>query len=88
MLNSQSMMQVRMASQLEIPFCFQGDVDKSFQLVFPTRTVDLVAKDEEEATLLAQGFQVMAGGTSLTRRFPRRCWRRRRQVLTSLTLAR
>lgn len=49
-----------MASQMYDPFCFDGDVDKSFQLVFPTRTVDLVAKDAEEAALLARGFQVRA----------------------------
>lgn len=47
-----------MASQLDEPFCFDGDVDKSFQLVFPARTVDLIAKDAEEAVLLARGFQV------------------------------
>lgn len=51
-----------MASQLDEPFCFDGDVDKSFQLVFPARTVDLVARDAEEAGLLATGFQVGAGG--------------------------
>lgn len=49
-----------MASQMDEPFCFDGDVDKSFQLVFPARTVDLVAKDAEEASLLAKGFQVCA----------------------------
>lgn len=43
---------------MDEPFCFDGDVDKSFQLVFPARTVDLVAKDAEEASLLARGFQV------------------------------
>ena len=47
-----------MASQLDEPFCFDGDVDKSFQLVFPARTVDLIAKDADEAVLLARGFQV------------------------------
>ncbi|CAM9874614.1 unnamed protein product [Laminaria digitata] len=46
-----------MASQLDEPFCFDGDVDKSFQLVFPARTVDLIAKDADEAVLLARGFQ-------------------------------
>lgn len=51
-----------MASQLDEPFCFDGDVDKSFQLVFPARTVDLVARDAEEAGLLATGFQVGTGG--------------------------
>lgn len=50
--------QVKMADELEEPFCPDGDVDKSFQLVFPARTVDLVAKDAEEASLLARGFQV------------------------------
>lgn len=47
-----------MASELGDPFCFDEDVDKSFQLVFPQRTVDLVARDAEEAALLARGFQV------------------------------
>lgn len=47
-----------MADELRDPFCFDEDVDKSFQLVFPARTVDLVAKDAEEATLLAKGFLV------------------------------
>ncbi|CAN0009033.1 unnamed protein product [Ectocarpus sp. 8 AP-2014] len=53
-----SLIKVEMADQLDEPFCFDGDVDKSFQLVFPARTVDLVAKDAEEAALLARGFQV------------------------------
>lgn len=47
-----------MADQLDEPFCFDEDVDKSFQLVFPARTVDLVAKDAAEASLLAKGFLV------------------------------
>lgn len=47
-----------MADELDEPFCFDEDVDKSFQLVFPARTVDLVAKDAEEAALLARGFLV------------------------------
>ena len=51
-----------MASQMDEPFCFDSDVDNSLQLVFPSRTVDLVAKDEEEATLLARGFQVKVVG--------------------------
>lgn len=54
------MLQVEMAEKLDEPFCFDADVDKSFQLVFPARTVDLVAKDAEEAALLARGFQVRA----------------------------
>lgn len=48
-----------MASQMDEPFCFDSDVDNSLQLVFPSRTVDLVAKNEEEAVLLARGFQVL-----------------------------
>lgn len=54
--------QVNMAAELDEPFCPDGDVDKSFQLVFPTRTVDLIAKDAEEAALLVSGFQVRAAG--------------------------
>ncbi|CAN0490279.1 unnamed protein product, partial [Ectocarpus sp. 12 AP-2014] len=57
-LSVASLIKVEMADQLDEPFCFDGDVDKSFQLVFPARTVDLVAKDAEEAALLARGFQV------------------------------
>lgn len=49
-----------MAAQVDEQFCLPDDVDKSLQLVFPTRTVDLVARDEEEASLLARGFQVIA----------------------------
>ncbi|CAM9965461.1 unnamed protein product, partial [Hapterophycus canaliculatus] len=52
-----SLVKVEMAEKLDEPFCFDADVHKSFQLVFPARTVDLVAKDAEEAALLARGFQ-------------------------------
>lgn len=55
-----------MADELDEPFCFDGDVDKSFQLVFPARTVDLVAKDAEEASLLARGFQVCSPTATTT----------------------
>jgi hypothetical protein len=37
-------------------FCPQSDVRKSFQLHFPSRTVDLTANSEGEALLLVRGF--------------------------------